>query len=370
MASASPAFPAASSSRAEDPPRSRPTASSSMRRDSAPRPRSSPTGSTGPPSSGADLGELDLDSPSLIGAAGSPTLDLAFAAMCLDQVLDHATWLRSSLLEAAERYGATERFVDGLWQLAAFGGATWLGLHAPLLVAGGLLAAGGAWAGSTVWRAAGWGSTPLGAWLDEHRTVLSDPDFVRLVRATVDHVDETVAAAAHVPLAGLLGLPVRAPESASVVLGLAGALGALGVAGGRVLVDGPVRVTRLDRATAAARRPRAPAPSGRRPARASGRGRRAARRRRRTAGRHRRPRRPRAEGRHRGAGPHRAIRHRRRPALDRLRRRHGRLRAHRRRAAGRHDEQHPRDRRRLAASMPCASPEPRRPPASAPCAWP
>ena len=197
------------------------------------------------------LGELDLDSPTLIGAAGSPTLDLAFAAMCLDQVLDHATWLRSSLLEAAERYGATERFVDGLWQLAAFGGAAWLGLHAPLLVAGGLLAAGGAWAGSAVWRAAGWGSTPLGAWLDEHRTVLSDPDFVRLVRATVDHVDEAVAVAAHVPSSGLLGLPVRAPESASVVLGLAGAIGALGVAGGRVLVDGPVRVTRLDRATAA-----------------------------------------------------------------------------------------------------------------------
>lgn len=197
------------------------------------------------------LGELDLDSPSLISAAGSPTLDLAFAAMCLDQVLDHATWLRSALLEAADRYGATERFVDGLWQLAAFGGAAWLGLHAPLLVAGGLLAAGGAWAGSTVWRAAGWGSTPLSAWLDEHRTVLSDPDFVRLVRATVDHVDETVAVAAHVPLSGLLGLPARAPESASVVLGLAGALSALGVSGGRALVDGPVRVTRLDRAIAA-----------------------------------------------------------------------------------------------------------------------
>ena len=205
------------------------------------------------------LGDLDLDSPSLISAAGSPTLDLAFAAMCLDQVLDHATWLRSSLLEAAERYGATERFVDGLWQLAAFGGATWLGLHAPVLAAGGLLAAGGAWAGSTVWRAAGWGSTPLGAWLGEHRALLSDPDFVRLVRATVDHVDETVGAAAHVPLGGLLGLPVRAPESASVVLGLAGALGALGVAGGRVLVDGPVRVTRLDRATAATVPPGHPA---------------------------------------------------------------------------------------------------------------
>ena len=74
----------------------------------------------------------------------------------------------------------------------------------------------------------GWGSTPLGAWLDDHRTVLSDPDFVRLLRATVDHVDEIVVAAAHVPLSGLLGLPVRAPESASVVLGVAGALGALG----------------------------------------------------------------------------------------------------------------------------------------------
>ena len=88
------------------------------------------------------LHALDLDVPAVIGAAGSPTLDLAFAGMCLDQALDRARWLRSSLLEAAERYGATERFVDGLWRLGAFIGAPWLGFHAPVLLTGGLVAAG------------------------------------------------------------------------------------------------------------------------------------------------------------------------------------------------------------------------------------
>ena len=206
------------------------------------------------------LGDLDLDSPSLISAAGSPTLDLAFAAMCLDQVLDHATWLRSSLLEAAERYGATERFVDGLWQLAAFGGAAVA--RAPCSRARRRRAP------RCGWRVGGLdGLACGGVGIDAAR---------RVARASTAHCsptptscgsfarpsttcDETVGAAAHVPLAGLLGLPVRAPESASVVLGLAGALGALGVAGGRVLVDGPVRVTRLDRATAATVPPGHPA---------------------------------------------------------------------------------------------------------------
>ncbi|RZS63527.1 hypothetical protein EV187_3433 [Agromyces ramosus] len=186
---------------------------------------------------------LDLDVPSVIGAAGSPTLDLAFAGMCLDQGLDRARWLRSSLVEAAERYGATERLVDGLWRLGAFIGAPWLGFHAPALLTGGLLAAGGLQAGSAAWRAAGWGSTPLEAWLVDHRGMLSDPDFVRLVRVAVDHADEVVAGAARLPFAGWIGSAVGAPESASLVLGLAGLLG---VAGSRVLVDRPVRVQQVD----------------------------------------------------------------------------------------------------------------------------
>ena len=192
---------------------------------------------------------LDLDVPAVIGAAGSPTLDLAFADMCLDQALDHARWLRSSLLEAAERYGATERFVDGLWRLGAFIAAPWLGFHAPMLLTGGLVAAGGLWAGSAAWRAAGWGSTPLEAWLVDHRGMLSDPDFVRLVRVAVDHVDELVGGAAHVPFAGWIGTAVGAPESASLMLGVAGLLG---VAGNRVLVDGPVRVEQVASAPVAA----------------------------------------------------------------------------------------------------------------------
>ncbi len=188
------------------------------------------------------LHELDLDVPAVIGAAGSPTLDLAFAGQCLDQGLDRARWLRSCLVEAAERYGATERLVDGLWRLGAFIFAPWLGFHAPVLLTGGLVAAGGLQVGSAAWRAAGWGPAPLETWLDDHRGLLSDPDLVRLVRVSVDHVDEVVGGAAHLPFARWIGTAVGAPESASLMLGVAGLLG---VAGNRVLVDGPVRVEQV-----------------------------------------------------------------------------------------------------------------------------
>ena len=190
---------------------------------------------------------LDLDVPAVIGAAGSPTLDLAFAGMCLDQGLDRARWLYSSLIEAAERYGATERLVDGLWRLGAFIGAPWLGFHAPAFLTGGLVAAGGLQVGAAAWRAAGWGEVPLEVWLDDQRGLLSDPDFVRLVRVSVDHVDEMVGGAAHLPFGRWLGAAVGAPESASLMLGVAGLLG---VAGNRVLVDGPVRVRQVASAPA------------------------------------------------------------------------------------------------------------------------
>jgi len=62
------------------------------------------------------------------------------------------------------------------------------------------------------------------------------------VRVAVDHVDEVVASAAHLPFARWFGTAVGAPESASLVLGVAGLLG---VAGSRVLVDGPVRVEQV-----------------------------------------------------------------------------------------------------------------------------
>ena len=190
---------------------------------------------------GLDL--LDVDERIAAIDAASPAWHTGVGCVRLEQSRDLALTMRSSLLDAAERYGVTERLVDGLWQLGAAVAAPWLGLHAPVLVAGAILAAGGQWAGSAIWRAAGWGPTPLAAWLDEHRDLLSDPGFVRLVRLAADHADEAFSAALHLPVPGGLGAVIGAPESASMVLAAAGLLG---VVGNRVLVDGPVRVTRVE----------------------------------------------------------------------------------------------------------------------------
>jgi hypothetical protein len=190
---------------------------------------------------GLDL--LDVDDPIAVVDAASPAWHAGVGCVRLEQSRDLALAMRSSLLESAERYGLTEGLVEGLWELGAAVAAPWLGLQAPVLVVGALLAAGGQWAGSEIWRALGWGPTPLAAWLDEHRELLSDPGFVRLVRLTADHADEAFSAALHLPVPGGLGAVIRAPESASIVLAAAGLLGAVG---SRVLVDGPVRVTRVE----------------------------------------------------------------------------------------------------------------------------
>ncbi|WP_448006810.1 hypothetical protein [Agromyces bauzanensis] len=196
------------------------------------------------------IGTLGLHEP----AAGwrdptSPTWFLQLADIGLDQAADRARTLHRALLEAAERYGATERMVAGLWRLGAALAAPWIGaaLVSPAAIAGGLFVAGGQWAGSAVWRGLGGGSTPLETWLAEHRALLSDPAFVRFVRLAVDHADELLAGAMHAPapapVVAMLGAGVGAPESASVLLGLAGVAGLFG---SRVLVDGPVRVARAD----------------------------------------------------------------------------------------------------------------------------
>lgn len=192
---------------------------------------------------GLDL--LDLDEPTVVRGAIAPGWCVGVASSRLVQAGVLAVAMRSSLVESAERYGVTERFVDGLWQLAAFVGAPWLGLHAPVLLAGGLLAAGGHWAASAIWRAFGWGPTPLESWARDHRRLLSDPAFVRLVRVAADHADEAIAAAARLPTPSGFGVAIGAPESTSMLLAGAGLLGA---AGGRVLLDGPVRVTRVESA--------------------------------------------------------------------------------------------------------------------------
>lgn len=153
--------------------------------------------------------------------------------------------LRSALIASAERYGLTEQLVDGAWRVG--GGVAGYLLGSFLVSPGGAALAGGVAlaAGANTSARQVWGATALDEWLAANRGVLSDPLFVRAVRAAVDSVDEFVLGALHVPggekLAALIGPHVGAPESASVLLALAAALRA------PALVDGPVRVRRTDR---------------------------------------------------------------------------------------------------------------------------
>ncbi|WP_173921879.1 hypothetical protein [Agromyces sp. Marseille-P2726] len=176
---------------------------------------------------------------------GSPMAALEEFDRVVAVVKELAVSLRAGLLQAAEQYGATERLVGALWTLGAAFAAPFLGFAAPSLLLGGALAAAGQGAGSHLWRALGWGATPLERWLVEHRDLLSDPLFVRFVRLAADHADEFGMGAAHVPLPApfisAIGSGVGAPESASMLLGT---MGALGVLGSRAFVDGPVRVDR------------------------------------------------------------------------------------------------------------------------------
>lgn len=191
---------------------------------------------------------LGLFEPAIYSDTSSPVWALRAADVGLEEAKKTAERLRTSLLDAAERYGATERGVDGLWRLGAAFAAPWLGFMAPRLLAGSLLAAAGQASASTVARFTGWGATPLETWLADHRDRLSDPAFVRFVRLSADHADEFAAGATHAPipapLVSAIGSTIGAPENAAVLLGVMGAMGAAGLTGSRLLVDGPVRVDR------------------------------------------------------------------------------------------------------------------------------
>jgi hypothetical protein len=188
---------------------------------------------------------LGLVGPATYSDTTSPLWDLTAANVGLEQARESAERLRTSLLGAAERYGATERSVDGLWRLAAALAAPWLGFMAPRMLAGSMLAAAGQATASTVARYMAWGPTPLETWLTDHRNLLSDPAFARFVRLSADHADEFAAGATHAPvpapLVSAVGSAIGAPENAAVLLGV---MGALGLTGSRLLVDGPVRVDR------------------------------------------------------------------------------------------------------------------------------
>lgn len=152
--------------------------------------------------------------------------------------------LRAALVASAERYGATERAIDGLWQtgggLAAFLLGSFVTSPTGLVVAGTAALGLGANAGLAKLL----GSTPLNDWLADNRHLLSDPSFVRAVRVAVDSVDEFALGASHLPggdvLAATFGRATGAPEGASLLLGVAALIGS------KALVDGPVSVRRAE----------------------------------------------------------------------------------------------------------------------------
>ncbi|MBT2497720.1 hypothetical protein J7E25_01280 [Agromyces sp. ISL-38] len=184
------------------------------------------------------LVHLDLDEP-LVTWGVAPGRQVQETIGRLAEAGEQAGRLRVSLIESAERYGATERMIDALWAAGGRLGGWTLGWFAPAIVGAGLAAA----AAQGMVRLFGIGQTPTEAWLAEHRELLSDPAFVRVVRAAADSADEFTAGLLHLPsTTAPIGTMIGAPENASVLLALAGGLG---LAGGRLLVDGPVQVSRV-----------------------------------------------------------------------------------------------------------------------------
>jgi len=191
------------------------------------------------------LDGVGLVEPMATWGTASPMWMVRSAGNGLHRASDRTRELRVSLIAAAERYGATERMIDGLWRVGATMAAPILGVvvTSPFFLGGVLLAAAGQSAGAKVWELNGLGPTPLASWLRDHRGLLSDPAFVRTVGLAADHADEFLGGALRVPLSGpvisALGANVGAAENAAAITALAGLLG---LAGSRVLVEGPVKV--------------------------------------------------------------------------------------------------------------------------------
>lgn len=163
---------------------------------------------------------------------GQAAVDLAWGRVAVERASDRASELRAALVEAGERYGAAEASIDRYASLGGQLGAWALGLSLRMFPI------------ATIQAIAAGGAAMVLAHGGDLGDVLSDPDFVTFVANAVDSADELVAGALLVPpgLAVGAGAEIRAPEAASVVLGAAGLVGA--ALGGRVLVDGPVRVSR------------------------------------------------------------------------------------------------------------------------------
>ncbi|SIO01358.1 hypothetical protein [Agromyces cerinus] len=166
------------------------------------------------------------------GGLGRAAADLRSGGRAVETANERARQLRAALVEAGERYGAAEASIDHYARLGGQVAAWALGfsLHVLPLVTVQAIAAGAA----AIAFARG----------DDLDDVLQSPEFVSFVATAVDSVDEVAGGALLVPPGVTVGAghEIRAPESASLLLGAAGLVGA--VFGSRVLVDGQVSVRR------------------------------------------------------------------------------------------------------------------------------
>lgn len=197
----------------------------------------------------AELEALGLDRSPAMGAGPQPAAATRHVERLLRERGADGDDLRAALVQSAERYGLTEQSVVDAWRVGggvigyALGWflATPAGLLLASQFAGGVALAAGANGAVRQFS----GTTPLDVWLSEHRRLLSDPGFVRAVRAAVDSADEFAMGSLHLPggasAAALLGPHLGAPENASMLLAVAALVGSA------AFVDGPVGVRRADR---------------------------------------------------------------------------------------------------------------------------
>ena len=188
---------------------------------------------------GAATLSVELDTAGLDRGAGgwaepAPAAAMRRTEQALRACGDTADELRGALIASAERYGWAERWIDGLWKVGGGFLAGALGAH--LFSLHGVGSAVGLGVNAAARNL--FGPTPLDQWVASQQRLLSDPTFVRVVRAAADSIDELVAGARGAPGYGAFGQLVGAPESASALLGITALLGT------KVLVDGPVSVAR------------------------------------------------------------------------------------------------------------------------------
>ena len=182
----------------------------------------------------SELDAADLDRGDGGWAEPAPTGAMRGVEQALRRCSGTADELRGALIASAERYGWAERWIDGLWKVGGGFLAGALGTH--LLSLHGVGSTVGLGVNAAARRL--FGPTPLDQWVVSQQGLLSDPMFVRVVRAAADSFDELVAGVRGVPGYSAFGQLVGAPESASVLLGITALLGT------KVLVDGPVSVSR------------------------------------------------------------------------------------------------------------------------------